>query len=71
MNEPTRPPSDERTGGSTAIDDMTRAETPSAAVRSLDARTGALLWQFDPSPAGEGSRLDGGGNVWAPMAVEA
>jgi quinoprotein glucose dehydrogenase len=54
-----------------AIDDMTRTDTPSAAVRALDARTGALLWQFDPAPAGEGSRLDGGGNVWAPMAVDA
>ena len=54
-----------------AIDDMTRADTPSAAVRALDARTGALLWQFDPSPAEAGSRLGGGGNVWAPIAVDA
>jgi quinoprotein glucose dehydrogenase len=54
-----------------AIDDMTRADTPSAAVRALDARTGALLWQFDPSPADAGSRLGGGGNVWAPIAVDA
>jgi quinoprotein glucose dehydrogenase len=54
-----------------AIDDMTRADTPSAAVRALDARTGAVLWQFDPSPADAGSRLGGGGNVWAPMAVDA
>jgi quinoprotein glucose dehydrogenase len=54
-----------------AIDDMTRADTPSAAVRALGARTGALLWQFDPSPAEAGSRLGGGGNVWAPIAVDA
>jgi quinoprotein glucose dehydrogenase len=54
-----------------AIDDMTRADTPGAAVRALDVRTGALLWQFDPSPADAGSRLGGGGNVWAPIAVDA
>ena len=54
-----------------AIDDMTRADTPSAAVRALDARTGVLLWQFDPSPTEAGSRLGGGGNVWAPIAVDA
>jgi quinoprotein glucose dehydrogenase len=54
-----------------AIDDMTRADTPGAAVRALDVRTGALLWQFDPSPADAGSRLGGGGNVWAPIAADA
>lgn len=54
-----------------AIDDMTRADTPSAAVRAIDARTGTLLWQLDPSPAEAGSRLSGGGNVWAPIAVDA
>jgi len=54
-----------------AIDDMTRAYAPNAAVRALDARTGALRWQFDPSPARDGARLSGGGNVWAPIAVDA
>lgn len=54
-----------------AIDDMTRTDTPSAAVRALDARTGALRWQFDPAPADGGSRLGGGGSVWAPIAVDA
>lgn len=54
-----------------AIDDMTRARTPSAEVRALDARTGAPRWQFDPSPVRDGTRLSGGGNVWAPIAVDA
>jgi len=54
-----------------AIDDMTRARTPGAEVHAFDARTGALRWQFDPSPARDGARLSGGGNVWAPIAVDA
>jgi len=54
-----------------AIDDMTRISTPGAEVRALDARTGAPRWQFDPSPARDGERLSGGGNVWAPIAVDA
>jgi quinoprotein glucose dehydrogenase len=54
-----------------AIDDMTRAHPPGAEVRALDARTGAQRWQFDPSPARDRARLSGGGNVWAPIAVDA
>ncbi len=54
-----------------AIDDMSRAQTPSSAVRALDARTGALRWQFDPAPGGPEGRLAGGANVWAPIAVDA
>jgi len=53
-----------------SIDDMSRAGTPGAEVRALDARTGATRWQFDPSPARDGTRLSGGGNVWAPIAVD-
>ena len=53
-----------------SIDDMTRAGTPGAEVRALDARTGATRWEFDPSPARNGARLSGGGNVWAPIAVD-
>jgi quinoprotein glucose dehydrogenase len=52
------------------IDDMTRTDTPSAEVRALDARTGAPRWRFDPSPTRDGARLSGGGNVWAPIAVD-
>ena len=53
-----------------SIDDMSRAGTPGAEVRALDARTGATRWRFDPSPARDGTRLSGGGNVWAPIAVD-
>jgi len=53
-----------------SIDDMTRAGTPGAEVRALDARTGATRWEFDPSPTRNGARLSGGGNVWAPIAVD-
>ena len=53
------------------IVDLALTDTPSAAVRALDERTGAPLWQFDPAPADAGSRLDGGRNVWAPMAADA
>lgn len=53
-----------------AIDDMTRAGTPNATVRALDARTGAVRWQFDPSPPRDRAHLAGGGNVWAPIAVD-
>ena len=53
-----------------SIDDMTRAATPSAEVRAIDARTGATRWEFDPSPTRNGARLSGGGNVWAPIAVD-
>jgi quinoprotein glucose dehydrogenase len=58
-----------------SIDDMTRTLSPAADVRALDARTGATRWRFDPdSGAGmtrDGTRLAGGGNVWAPLAVDA
>ena len=53
-----------------SIDDMSRAGTPGADVRALDARTGAPRWQFDPSPTRDEARLSGGGNVWAPIAVD-
>ena len=51
-----------------AMDDMSRARTPTGAVRALDARTGQLRWQFNPMPDMTGS---GGANVWAPMSVDA
>ncbi len=65
-----------------AIDDMSRAHTPTSAVRALDARTGQLRWRFDPVPAASGQpgasswqdtsfQRSGGANVWAPMSVDA
>ena len=58
-----------------AIDDMSRAQSPASVVRGLDARSGALRWQFKPAPrhgaeASNPRRLSGGGNVWAPIAVD-
>jgi quinoprotein glucose dehydrogenase len=51
-----------------AIDDNARAEMPSGAVRGFDARSGKLLWTWEPltKPAGvaaEGWKT-GAGNAW-------
>ncbi|MGD0108880.1 MAG: PQQ-binding-like beta-propeller repeat protein, partial [Rhodopila sp.] len=58
-----------------SIDDMTRALSPGADVWALDAHTGATRWRFDPDSGpgmtAGGKRLSGGGNVWAPIAVDA
>lgn len=66
--------------GSTVADDQ-RVDSPSGRVLAFDARTGKQVWEFDPLPrdpsdpaaatwlkgtAGE----QGGGNVWAEMAVD-
>lgn len=66
--------------GSTVADDQ-RFDAPSGRVLAFDARSGKQLWAFDPLPrtaedpaaatwlnghAGE----EGGGNVWAEMAVD-
>lgn len=53
--------------GSTIYDNR-RHKAPSGKVRALDARTGALRWEFDPI-AGEAQ--SGSANVWASMAVDA
>ncbi|MBM5812574.1 MAG: pyrroloquinoline quinone-dependent dehydrogenase [Gammaproteobacteria bacterium] len=65
-----------------AIRDSSRADEPRGTVRALDARTGALRWEFDPVPRdpadpaaatwlGDGAGRTGAANVWAPMAVDA
>ncbi len=57
-----------------AVDDMTRVQSPGSGIRGLDARSGVLRWQFNPAPRHDGggsdARLSGGGNVWAPIAVD-
>jgi quinoprotein glucose dehydrogenase len=51
-------------------------------VRAYDARTGALLWSWDPIPRSpedpgwetwtpEAARRTGGGNAWAPLSADA
>jgi len=64
-----------------AISDSSRADEPSGKVRALDARTGAVRWEFDPVPRdpadpaartwhGDSAARTGAGNVWAPMSVD-
>ncbi len=66
--------------GSLVVDGL-RADGPSGKVRALDARTGALRWEFDPIPRapddpaavtwGKGSaQRTGHANVWSIMAVD-
>jgi quinoprotein glucose dehydrogenase len=64
-----------------AIGDNRRVELEHGTVRAYDARTGALLWAWDPIPrsAGqpgydtwtpEGARKTGAANAWAPLSVD-
>lgn len=66
--------------GSTVADDQ-RFDAPSGRVLAFDARTGKQVWEFDPLPRSasdpatatwlKGSvGAEGGGNVWAEMAVD-
>lgn len=64
-----------------AIGDNRAVESPRGIVRSLDARTGAINWLWDPIPrapddpmrrdwGGNSANLTGSANVWAPMTVD-
>lgn len=64
-----------------AIGDNRRVELEHGTVRAFDARSGALLWAWDPIPrsAGspgyetwtpEGARKTGAANAWAPLSVD-
>jgi len=66
-----------------AIGDNARTNAPRGIVRAFDARTGKLVWQFDPIPdhgsndtAAKQTWLDnsnqvtGHANVWAPISVD-
>jgi quinoprotein glucose dehydrogenase len=65
-----------------AIADNQRIDAPSGTVRAFDARTGALVWGFDPVPQdpadpaygtwrGERAHETGAANAWAPLSVDA
>lgn len=66
--------------GST-LADMLRIEAPSGMIRAIDARSGEMLWTFDPVPRdnadpategwGEGSNLRvGAGNAWSLLSAD-
>jgi quinoprotein glucose dehydrogenase len=54
----------------TSIGDNVRTDLPHGIVRAFDARTGALVWSWDPIPVELRGRT-GAANVWAPIAVDA
>jgi quinoprotein glucose dehydrogenase len=64
-----------------AMADNQRVAAPHGTVHAFDARTGAPRWSWDPIPRdasdpatktwGDGWRLAGQANVWAPMSVDA
>ncbi|HEY5264555.1 MAG TPA: pyrroloquinoline quinone-dependent dehydrogenase [Steroidobacteraceae bacterium] len=66
--------------GST-VADMVRVNAPSGMIRAIDARSGKLLWTFDPVPRGasdpaavtwgKGSaRYVGAGNAWSMLSAD-
>jgi quinoprotein glucose dehydrogenase len=58
-----------------AIDDNARAAMPSGVVRGFDARSGKLLWSWEPlqAPAGAnpGNWNTGAGNAWSVLSADA
>ncbi|MGE0583262.1 MAG: pyrroloquinoline quinone-dependent dehydrogenase [Steroidobacteraceae bacterium] len=65
-----------------AIGDNRGVELERGIVRGFDARSGAMLWKFDPIPDGpdhptasewrpEQAQRTGGANAWAPITVDA
>lgn len=66
--------------GSAILDGM-RQNAPSGKVRALDARTGKLVWEFDPVPRdpndpaastwlNDSNQHTGNANVWSMMSVD-
>jgi quinoprotein glucose dehydrogenase len=52
-----------------SIGDNVQNDMPHGFVRAFDARTGTLVWSWDPIPAVVGTKT-GAGNVWAPISVD-
>lgn len=52
-----------------AIGDNVRNDMPHGIVRAFDARSGALVWSWDPIPAALADQT-GAGNTWAPISVD-
>jgi quinoprotein glucose dehydrogenase len=64
-----------------AVADNQRVDAPSGVVRAFDARSGALIWRWDPIPRDPGKRIPGAwegssaertgaANAWAPISVD-
>jgi quinoprotein glucose dehydrogenase len=60
--------------GSMVLDNR-RTDAPGGVVRAFDARTGALVWAWDPVPPdrapANGHYARGTTNAWAPLSVDA
>ena len=53
------------------VADNDRVAAPNGAVRAYDARTGALLWRWDPLPqTGDAATRTGAGNAWSVIAAD-
>jgi|KBSSwiStaDraftv2_1062776.scaffolds.fasta_scaffold04604_5 quinoprotein glucose dehydrogenase len=52
-----------------AIGDNVQANMPHGFVRAFDARTGRLVWSWDPIPPALADKT-GAANVWAPISVD-
>lgn len=79
----TSPPAviDDRIIVGSSIGDNRAAAVELGTVRALDARTGKLLWSWDPIPrdpsnpvyeewSAAGAKLTGAANAWAPLSVD-
>jgi quinoprotein glucose dehydrogenase len=59
--------------GSMVLDNR-RTDSPGGVVRAFDARTGALVWSWDPVPPGRaaanGHFARGTTNAWAPLSAD-
>ena len=53
----------------TSIGDNVQNDMPHGFVRAFDARSGALVWSWDPIPAALAAAT-GAGNTWAPISVD-